>query len=171
MVWGHNGACRHGGIYFDATVNVWEHKELEPLYGEYTTEKYDRHYISYYVDSRGYPKDGIYRYIGNGIAFQTTADYEAWRDTYRGVEFAGKWENQKVIFNYKSIEKLITKQEYNSLDLPVDTRMCNGTIKVKVKYDDEKHTVTEYRYTNNGNEFKDILPYMMARQYRLSDKK
>ena len=25
MVWGYNGACGHGAIYFEAAVNVWEH--------------------------------------------------------------------------------------------------------------------------------------------------
>ena len=138
-------------------------KEPEPLHGDYSTKDYDKYYISYCVDSSGRPKDGEYRYIGNDIAFRTTADYEAWRNTLRGVEFAGNWENQKVIFIYKRIEKLITEQEYNSLDLPVDTRTCNGTIQVKVKYDDDIHTITEYRYTNSGGEFKNIQPYELAR--------
>ena len=163
MVSGHNGACGHGAIYFEAAVNVWEYKEPEPLYGGYTTKEYDKYYISYCVDSRGYPKDGIYRYTGNGMAFQTTADYEAWRDTFRGVEFDGNCENQKVIFTYKRIKRLITEQEYKSLALPVDTRICNGTIKVKVRYDDDKRTVTEYRYTNSGNEFRELKPYILAR--------
>ena len=127
----------HGSINIEATVNVWEYKEPEALYGDCSTKDYDKYYLSYCVDSRDSPKDGIYRYLGNNIAFITTADYKLWRDTFKGVEFNGYSENQKVIFMYKRIEKLIPEQEYNALDLPVDTRVLNGIVRVKVKYDDD----------------------------------
>ena len=130
--WGHCRSCANGAIEFEATVNVWEYKQPDPLYGDYTTKQYDKHYISYCVDSLGNPKNGsMYRYLGNNIAFIAKEDYEAWRDTFRGVEFTGNWPNQTVVFTYKRIEKLISEQAFESLDLPVDTRRQNGMIKVK----------------------------------------
>jgi len=164
--WGHRGVCAHGAIKFEALVNVWEYKQPEPLYGDFSTKEYDKHYISYCVDSLGYPKDGIYRYLGNSIAFTRKEDYEAWRDTYRGVEFNGNWPNQTVVFIYKRIENLISEQKFESLDLPVDTRIQNGIIKVKVRYDDVNHTITEYRYTNEGNSLRGVKPYELARLNR-----
>ena len=109
-VWGHCGACANGGLAIEAIVNVWEYKEPHAMYGDYTTKDYDKHYISYCVDEYGRPKDGSqYRYFGNAIAFVTKKDYEVWRDTFRGVEFAGNWPNQTVVFTYKRIEKLISQ--------------------------------------------------------------
>ena len=168
--WGYYGARGNGAVRFEAFVNVWEYKDPDPIHGEYTTEHYDKQFISYVVDERGNPKDGSrYRYFGSfssGIAFETTKDYQAWLKTYRGVEFKGNWHNQTIVFHYKSIKKYIPKEEYDALELPTDTRWCNGTIEVKVQYDDEACTVTEYRYTNDGSELakKGVKPYALARQ-------
>jgi hypothetical protein len=61
--WGQCGACANGAVSFETEVNVWEYKQDEPLYGEYTTKDWRRHYISYSVDEYGNPKDGsLYRY-------------------------------------------------------------------------------------------------------------
>ena len=108
MVFGFSGACANGAIYFEALVNAWEYKQPNPLYGEYTTKNYDRYYISYIVESFGDYKTGEYVCFTNSFTFPTTANYEAWRDTFRGVEFEGGSPNQKVVFVYKRIEKLIT---------------------------------------------------------------
>ena len=164
MDWGHNGACANGLVLFEAVVNVWEYKHPNPLYDSYTTKEYDRYYISYSADDKGNQKDGSkYRYFGNGIAFVNKVEYEAWRDTFKGVEFAGNWPNQTVVFTYKRIEKYVTVDDYNSLALPEDTRVCNGIILVKVEYDDNKRTITEYRYTNCGDALRGVKPYVLAR--------
>jgi len=163
----------YGFVQFEATVNVWEYKHPAPMHRDYTTKDFDKYYISYCADKSGNPKnmDG-YRYIGytSGIAFRTKEDYEAWRDTFKGVEFVGGNLNSWVVFTYKRIEKLIMEEEFNNLDLPVDTRVCNGIIQVKVKYNHDAHTVTEYRYTNSGGELRDanVKPYQLARGSGLS---
>jgi hypothetical protein len=162
--WEHFETCSSKGVIFEATVNVWEYKEPNQFHGEYTTKDYDRHYISYCADEQGNPKDASgYRYFGDGIAFFTKADYEAWRDTFRGVEFLGYSPDQTVVFLYKRIEKLVSETKFDNLDLPVDTRMCNGIIQVKVDYDDKNRTVTEYRYTNSGSKHKEAKPYGLIR--------
>ena len=165
---GNCGACAHGAVYFEAAVNVWEYKQPDPLYGDFSTKEYDKHYISYCVDSLGNPKNGsIYRYFGQDIAFTTKEDYEAWRDTFKGVEFNGNWPNQTGVFTYKRIEILTTKEKFDFLDLECDTRTQNGTIMVKFQYDDASHTITEYRYTNDGNSLRGVKPYELARKNRM----
>ena len=156
------GLYKNGSIYFTATVNVWKYAEPDPVHGGYTTKDYNRYFISYVADSTGAPKNGSpYRYFGDGIAFVDRKDYDAWRNAFRGVEFPGYDENHKIVWTYKCIEHLITEQEWNALDLPVYTRPCNGTIKVKVVYDDVAHTVTEYRCTNSDNSMRGVKPYIL----------
>ena len=70
---------------------------------------------------------------------------------------------EAVVFTYREKGYLISKEEWKELDLPIDTRMCNGIIFVKVKYDDENHIVHTYRYTNDGSEnWKTHKPYEIA---------
>ena len=122
--------------------------------------------MSYCVDDFGQPKNGSpYRYFGNGFAFETEKDLNAWLKTYKGVTFKGNWENQTVVFCYRASKYLISKDEWDNLNLPVDTRMCNGIIFVKVRYDDEQHIVHEYRYTNDGSDnWRIHKPYELARE-------
>lgn len=165
--WGHCGCCASGAVAFEAEVNVWEYLHPEPLHEGYTTKEYDKHYISYCVDENVNPKNGsLYRYVGNSIAFATAEEYAVWLKTFRGVEFKGFWSNQTVVFCYKRTEELLPEEKYDALDLPVDTRQCNGIIEVKVHYDDALRTVTEYRCTNNGSELakQGIKPYLLAKQ-------
>ena len=165
--WGHCGSCANGSVAFEAEVNVWEYRQPDPLFGEYSTKDYDKHYISHCVDERGNPKSGSrYRYVGDSTNFETSEEYSIWLKTFCGVEFEGHWPNQTVVFCYKRVEKLLSKAEYNDLDLPVDTRVCNGVIEVKVFYDDVLRTVTEYRCTNDGSELarRGVKAYLLARQ-------
>lgn len=163
--WGSCGACGNGSVCFEAEVNVWEYKEPNALYGEYTTKDYNKQYISYCVDECGNPKNGSqYRYFGNGIAFANKDDYNAWLKTYRSVEFKGNWKNQTVVFGYREDNKLIRKDEWYKLNLPIDTRLCNGINPCKVEYDDKNHIIKVYRFTNRGElDWKRYKPYELVR--------
>jgi len=164
-VWGHCGCCESGAVAFEAEVNVWEYRHPGPFHGEYSTKDYDRYYAS---RSKGKPSQYSVPCCRHGCysTFASVDDYTAWLKTFRGVEFMGYSPNQLVIFCYRRIEKLISVDEYNALDFPIDTRQCNGVIEVKVFYDDALRTVTEYRYTNSGRELRDkgVKPYLLARQ-------
>ena len=37
-IWGHDGPCGNGAVRFEAGVSVWEYKEVDPLYGDFTTK-------------------------------------------------------------------------------------------------------------------------------------
>jgi hypothetical protein len=151
--WGLAGACGSGAINFEAEVNVWEYAESHSIYGEYTTKDWDKHYVSYCADNGGNPKNGSpYRYFLSGKAFANEIEYNAWLRTYKGVEFKGDAKDTNwVVFCYKERDVLVGKSSWDGLTLPLDTRMCNGTILVKVEYDEANRTVTVYRFTNCGS--------------------
>lgn len=159
---GHLGPCANGAIEFCAEVNVWAYTESDP-YFPYTTRDWCRCHMSYAEKSR----DSFgYHYYMDGRAFHTEKEYLAWLATYHGIEFEGYWPNQTVIFCYRQNEILLSREEWDKLALPTDTRMMNGTI-IDIKYqtDDETHTITEYRYTNAAEDrwnFRYRRPYEAA---------
>lgn len=151
---GHCGACGDGGIEFEAEVNVWEYRAPDAKYGKYTTKDYDKMYISYRSqDEDGNPThESGYVYFGShdgtsSMAWKNKTDYLIWLRTVKGVELEGNYENQTVVFYYKTNIQRITKDEWWAMDLPIDTRMSNGSIVMrKFEYDDEKHLLIEYTY-------------------------
>lgn len=149
-VWGSSGACANGSVSFMANVNVWEYVEPDALYGQYTTKDYDQLYVSR-IDE---PNDTGYMIFASSAglsrsAFRNDLDYEVWKRTYKAVEFAGHWPNQKVVFAYRHRAKPVTKAEWLALDLPIDTRMWNGSmVKCKFAYDDATHELIDYSYAD-----------------------
>lgn len=146
--WGHCGPCGDGSIDFQAEVNVWEYVYPDLEYGQYTTKDWDRHF----VHATSKPDEFGYRYVGDGVAFKTENEYLAWLSTYHGVEFEGSIGTSGktyVVFTYKKNCYYISRQEWDELPLPTDTRMMNCSI-IPIKYhiDDDNHIIHEYRYTN-----------------------
>ncbi|OUN23598.1 hypothetical protein B5G34_00420 [Flavonifractor sp. An82] len=146
--WGHCGPCADGAIDFQAEVSVWEYISPDLKYGEYTTKDWERHCVHHLSK----PDEFGYRYVGDGVAFKTDAEYFAWLSTYHGVEFEGSIGDSGktyVVFTYKKDCYYISRQEWDELPLPTDTRMMNCSI-IPIKYlvDDDNHIIHEYRYTN-----------------------
>lgn len=149
----------HAMVDFQVKVKYWKYAEPDPLYGEFSGKDYDiwRHHV--------FPGRKIngYRHFVGSLCFCTKTDYLAWLATYKGVEFAGECYN--TVFTYRKAENLIGKAEWDALGLPIDTRIINASI-VPIKYqvDDEKHLITEYRYTNHCEKSEYIGPeYRVAR--------
>ena len=156
--WGHCGPCADGAIEFQAEVNVWEYKCPNPLYGKYTTQNWDMRFVHWAKT----PDRFGYRYSAAGIAFQTDTEYFAWLATYRGVEFegsSGDGTQTYVVFTYRKDCHYLSRQDWDSLPFPTDTRWMNHSI-IPIKYliDDDNHIVHEYRYTNrvDSNDKTDI---------------
>ena len=63
--WGHCGACGNGVVRFCAEVPLWEYREPESLYGDFSTEKWRK--ISLYKDTECRSSD-LYR--GDCISFR-----------------------------------------------------------------------------------------------------
>lgn len=157
------GACAHGAILFKADVNVWEYTTKNLRYGAYTTKDWALDYISYCAKD---PDGSPYHYFGHCRAFIKESDYLEWLITYKGVEFEGGSPTQRVVFYYRKQESLISKEEWDALKLPTDTRPMNlSVVPVKYRYDDTAHIIYEYRFTNSGSRNGDAgHPYRMARE-------
>jgi hypothetical protein len=111
--WGHCGACGNGAVNFSVVVNVWEYKEPEPLYKDYSTKTHDKFYVSVLEDQLLREQHNNYKYLiqTNGCtshtAFKTDKEYQAWLKTFNGVEFDGHWQNQKIVWTHKQISKVV----------------------------------------------------------------
>lgn len=157
--WGSCGACGNGAVKFEAEVSVWEYKENN-MFGEYSTKDYNKMYIK----KKEKPING-YIIFGDGIAFETEGDYQAFLKTYRAKEFDNGYNT--VIFYYKEENYLISKEEWQELEgYQIDTRKCNASIiTVKVKYDEENKRIKVYRYKNSFKPEEEIAnkPYILNR--------
>lgn len=143
----------HSALDFYALVNVWEYITPNQMYPGYSTKNWARQYMAY-VEK---PQDGSeYHYYGNfneGLVFRKAKEVERWKATYKAVEFPGGSPNHSVLFHYRETDKLVSREDWDALDFPLDTRWVNGknsTIHVKVAYDDDAHVITVYRFTNSG---------------------
>jgi hypothetical protein len=127
--WGHCGACANGQMIFSAMVNVWEYKEPESLYGDFTTKEFDKFYVSILEDEKLKEQHNNYKYLVttsgcmSHTAFKTDKQYQAWLKTFNGVEFAGHWENQRIVWTHKQIKERVSLEEYNSIDGIIDTTL------------------------------------------------
>jgi hypothetical protein len=161
---GHKGRCPGGSVKFQAEVNVWEYKQDNPLYGDYSTKNWAKHIISYCVDELDNPKNGQNRYISSGFALEYKEDYEAWLKTYRGVKFKGFWHNQTVVFCYREKMHLVDENAWNEMDLPLDTRFLDGIKMCKVRYNDEAHIIDVYMVNESKSlDRRKYKPYRLAR--------
>lgn len=158
----------HSAIYFKAAVNAWEYTAPNQKYPGFSTKDWARQYMCY-VEK---PHDGSeYHYYGNfggGLVFRNAAELQRWMKTYKAVEFPGSDPNHTVLFHYREQDVLVTCEEWDALDLPLDTRRVNGIIHVKVDYDDNAHMITVYRFTNAGYlDPRRFTPYERAKGTKL----
>jgi hypothetical protein len=158
--WSSGGAGAGMGIYFYAEVKVWRYTDPANRFEGYSSEKFDRFQI-WEKEKLTCPTD--YKYTTDGKAWKTDKELQAWAQTFKAVSFPGYWNNDKVYFCYRAKSHRISREEWDALDLPKDTRQCNGVIDIKFKYDDENKIIHEYRYDNSGP-WKNRQPY----QYQLN---
>lgn len=124
---GHCGGRANGAVTFQAEVNVWEY--VSPGV-EFSTKTHDR--FELHIQSE--PTDMGYVYLisksyNSHTAFKTFEEYEAWLETYHGVERSGFSERSRTIWTYKQHNKCIPLQEYNQIiGAVIDSDLCNGYI-------------------------------------------
>lgn len=153
------------GLTFEAYVSVWAYNEPDPIYGSYTTRDWNKNIFSHCTDARKRESAGGEYIDFLHLIFATAADFIAWKNTYKAVEFVGPNENSSVVFSYREALHIISEDEYLRLDLPIDTRRNNGDIViVKFAYDDENHIVDTYSYAGeirpgafSGTTHRDLL--------------
>lgn len=137
---GHCGACADGGIYFNATVNVWEYDENKM---KYSTKERDKYFIYHHEEKTdlGYHYTA-HRNSMSSHAWRTESDLQAWLRTFRADVEPGY--NCLVAWTYKEIQYHVSPDEFEKIDGIEDTMRCNGVRKCKRIYDDEKFIVHTY---------------------------
>ena len=147
--WGSCGPCADGAIEFEALVSVWEYSENSLAPG-YTTETYNRFFVSDSGEDSRYTRETGYRFhVSNGAfnkrAFKNREDLNAWLITFRGKLFDRGEHNSAIVWAWKEKECHVSPKEFDEMNEPIDSMLFNGSVrKCKRVYDEEKHTVTTY---------------------------
>lgn len=136
--WGNCGPCANGAVTFAARVPLWEYREPDPLYGDFTTKEWERFYFSKDMNSE-------YLYQGNGKCFKSEEDFRQFIQDHEGTVFPGNWKNQVVVWCFRHSVKGISLEEWNMLDVPSSERVVQGRLQVvKIFKDMDKHESVFY---------------------------
>lgn len=134
--WGNVGARANGGIYFTATVNLWECNDNKEIFSTKTRDKY---YLSYRES-----ENGDYQYFIDNYAWETEEEMQAWLRTYRAIVTETTW-GGSVIWTYKEVEHHCSNTEYDALNVTEDIFLMNGSKRrCKRVYDDENCIIHTY---------------------------
>lgn len=138
--WGHCGACGNGAVQFSAEVPLWEYWEPEPLYGDFTTERWRK--IRLHKDPER--RDGdLYR--GDCISFRTEEEFQMFLSDYEGAVFPVYDPKSVIVWCYRDEERAVSPKEWDALDAPVsERRLYNAPRPVKLVKDRERHTTVCY---------------------------
>lgn len=109
--WGHCGACGNGVVRFCAEVPLWEFRESDPLYGDFSTEKWRK--ISLYKDTECRNGD-LYR--GECISFGSEEEFRRFLSDYEGTVFAAPDPKSVIIWCYRDEQTAVSQEEWNALE-------------------------------------------------------
>lgn len=153
--WGSAGACANGGVYFTATVNLWECNNNKEMFSTKTHDKY-------YLSRRKAENNRDYKYLASkaglsSYAWSTEKDMQAWLRTKRAVVTEKNTWGGAIIWTYKEIEHHCSNTEYDALNVTEDIFLMNGSKRrCKRVYDDENyilHTYFVWYWEDNTQEF------------------
>lgn len=138
--WGHCGACGNGAVRFCAEVPLWEYREPEPLYGDFTTDKWRK--ISLYKDTENLHGD-LYR--GDCISFRTEEEFRRFLSDYEGTVFAALDPKSVIIWCYWDKQTAVSQEKWDALDAPLtERRIYNAFQPVKLVKDHGRHITVCY---------------------------
>lgn len=151
---GHNGACANGGVYFTATVNLWECNDNKEMF---STKTHDKYYLSYRKS------DSDYQYFASksgGMsdnAWRTAKEMQAWLRTKRAIVTGENTWGGAIIWTYKEVKHHCSNTEYDALNVTEDIFLINGSKRrCKRVYDDENciiHTYFVWYWEDDSQEF------------------
>jgi len=104
--WGHCGACGNGVVRFCAEVPLWEYREPESLYGDFSTEKWRK--ISLYKDTECRSSD-LYR--GDCISFRTEKEFQMFLSDYEGTAFAAPYPKSVIVWCYRDEQTAVSQEK------------------------------------------------------------
>ncbi|MFR3034258.1 MAG: DUF4121 family protein, partial [Alistipes putredinis] len=126
--WGHCGACGNGVVRFCAEVPLWEYREPESLYGDFSTEKWRK--ISLYKDTEC--RNGDF-YRGECISFGSEEEFQRFLSDYEGTVFAAPGPKSVIVWCYRDEQTAVSQEEWDALDAPVtERRIYNAPQPVKL---------------------------------------
>ena len=141
-IWGSAGTRADGGIYFTATVNLWECNNNKE---KYSTKTHDRYYLSYRKAKESYDYQYFASYNAMSCyAWKTEEEMQAWLRTHRAIATGKTW-GGSVIWTYKEVEHHCSNTEYNALNAQEDIFLMNGSKRrCKRVYDDKNYILHTY---------------------------
>ena len=138
--WGHCGACGNGVVRFCAEVPLWEFREGDPLYGDFSTEKWRK--ISLYKDTENL-HGNLYRV--DCISFRTEEEFRRFLSDCEGTVFAAPNPKSVIVWGYRDEQVALPRTEWKALDVPVTERRIYNTLQpVKLVKDHGRHTAVCY---------------------------
>ena len=138
--WGHCGACGNGVVRFCAEVPLWKFREGDPLYGDFSTEKWRK--ISLYKDTENL-HGNLYR--GDCISFRTEEEFRRFLSDCEGTVFAAPNPKSVIVWGYRDEQVALPRTEWKALDVPVTERRIYNTLQpVKLVKDHGRHTAVCY---------------------------
>ena len=133
--WGHCGPRVNGSVSFAARIALWEYREPDPLYGDFTTKDRQRIYVRKDTDP-----EAEYLYQGIGICCKDEKEFDEFLRDHEGTVFPGNWENQVVVWCFKHSVKGVSREQWEAMDVPVSERVLHGRVQpVKIYKDMENH--------------------------------
>lgn len=139
--WGSAGARANGGIYFTATVNLWECNDNKEMF---STKTHDKYYLSHRKSDNDYQYFASHNALSS-CAWKTEEDMQAWLRTYRAVTDGEHTWGGAVIWTYKEIEHHCSNTEYDALEAQEDVFLMNGSKRrCKRIYDDKNYILHTY---------------------------
>ena len=131
---------RNGVVRFCAEVPLWEFREGDPLYGDFSTEKWRK--ISLYKDTENL-HGNLYR--GDCISFRTEEEFRRFLSDCEGTVFAAPNPKSVIVWGYRDEQVALPRTEWKALDVPVTERRIYNTLQpVKLVKDHGRHTAVCY---------------------------
>ena len=114
--WGHCGSCANGAFSFKAEVRLWEYREADPLYGDFTTEEWRKLYLHKFAERR----DGdLYR--GECISFGSEEEFRRFLSDYGGTMFPAPNPQSVIVWCYRDEQVALSRAEWDALELPLQS--------------------------------------------------
>lgn len=154
--WGHSGPCANGAFQFYAEVNVWEYI---PPGVNVSTKTHDKFYVTVDASAKGNDYKYIIKKDGfSHCAFKTDEEYQAWLNTFHGVE---QDDNRNIVWTDKQKTTFVPLEEYNLIEHAViDSELNNGSIQECKRVYGSHCVMTYMPFQHEKIELVDMKRYM-----------
>ena len=141
--WGNVGARANGGIYFTATVNLWECNNNKEMF---STKTHDKYYLSHRKSDNDYQYFASWNALSSH-AWKTKKEMQAWLRTYRAVTDGKQkiYKKDGTLLKTKKIgPQVINKETLTAADSPDKSKIKStldkelARVSSRVEFDTKK---------------------------------